>query len=95
MCFQIYFYVNKFVLIGTPFLAKSSIICCLCFPPCAVAKLAVVHVSQTIRFETSSNRPPTLLFSNTSLIISVTLQLLVIKSLFLICFRTNNNCTGM
>ena len=49
MCFQIYFYVNKFVLIGTPFLAKSSIICCLCFPPCAVAKLAVVHVSQTIR----------------------------------------------
>ena len=62
---------NKFVLISIPFVANSSITCCLCFPPRAVAKFAVAHVSQTIRFEISSNRPPTLLFSNTPLTILV------------------------
>ena len=71
ICFQIYFYLNEVVLINVLFIANSSITCCLCFPPCAVAKCAVAHVSQTIRFEISSKRPPTLLFSNTPLIISV------------------------
>ena len=79
-CFQIYFFFqNKFVLISIRFAANSSIICCLCFPSCVVAKFAVAHVSQTIRFEISSDRPPTLLFSNTPLIIpvsTVTSQLL-------------------
>ena len=64
-------FLNKFVLISILFVANSSIISCLCFPPCAVAKFAVAHVSQTKRFEISSNRPPTSLFSNTPLIISV------------------------
>ena len=70
---------NIFVLIGILVVANSSITCCLCFLPWAVAKCAVAHVSQTIRFEISSNRPPTLLFSNTQLIIpvsTVTSQLL-------------------
>ena len=72
-------FLNKFVLISILFAANSSIICCLCFSSCAVAKYAVALVSQTIRFEISSNHPPTLLFSNTLLIIpvsTVTLQLL-------------------
>ena len=78
ICFQIYFYLNKVVLISIPFVANSSITC-LSFPSCAVAKFAIAHVSQTIRLEISFNRPPTLVFSNTSLIISastVTSQLL-------------------
>ena len=73
------FFAEKFVLISIHFIANSSITCCLCFLPCAVAKFAVAHVSQTIRFEISSNGPPTSLFSNTRLIIpvsTVTSQLL-------------------
>ena len=79
ICFQIYFYLNKVVLISIPFVANSSITCCLCFPSCAIAKFAIAHVSQTVRLEISSNRPPTLVFSNTPLIIpvsTVTSQLL-------------------
>ena len=79
ICFQIYFYLNKVVLISIPFVSNNSITCCLCFPSCAVAKFAIAHVSQIIRLEISSNRPPTLLFSNTPLIIpvsTVTSQLL-------------------
>ena len=79
ICFQIYFYLNIVVLISIPFVANSSITCCLCFPSCAVAKFAIAHVSQTVRLEISSNRPPTLVFSNTPPIIpvsTVTSQLL-------------------
>ena len=64
--YWLWFFAEKFVLISISFIANSSITCCLCFRPCAVAMVAVAHVSQTIRFEISSNRPPTLLFSYTN-----------------------------